>query len=107
MHTNYLEYVKREENGEFLAFMLKHMNNWAARSYCNRVIRLSGATQDFPKSTICNVHGVSPKFLEIGEEKTELKQAGEPPFSRGAYFLGKMVWGKGYRYWLSSVFRSL
>ncbi|MBA0592402.1 hypothetical protein Gorai_009384, partial [Gossypium raimondii] len=28
------------------------------------VIRLSAATQDYPRSIICNLHGVNPKFLE-------------------------------------------
>lgn len=56
-----------------------------------KVLRLSAATQDLPKSVVCNVHGVNPKFLEIGERMSAEK------FSKGAYFLGKMVWAKGYR----------
>jgi len=35
--------------------------------------------------------------LKIGEEITANRESGEPPFSKGAYFLGKMVWAKGYR----------
>lgn len=62
-----------------------------------QILRLSDATQDLPKSVICNVHGVNPKFLEIGERMTAEKEAGEQKFSKGAYFLGKMVWAKGYR----------
>lgn len=57
------------------------------------MIRLSGATQDLPRSIICNVHGVNPKFLEIGMKKREEQKA----FSKGAYFIGKMVWSKGYK----------
>ncbi|KAG4925534.1 hypothetical protein JHK87_051074 [Glycine soja] len=76
IHTNYLEYVKREKNG---------------------VIRLSAATQDYTGSIICNVHGVNPKFLEIGKKKREQQQKGEHAFTKGAYFIGKMIWSKGYK----------
>uniref|UniRef100_A0A0A9E1U0 digalactosyldiacylglycerol synthase n=1 Tax=Arundo donax TaxID=35708 RepID=A0A0A9E1U0_ARUDO len=68
-----------------------------ARAYCNKILRLSGATQDLPKSMICNVHGVNPKFLEVGERIAAERESGQQSFSKGAYFLGKMVWAKGYR----------
>lgn len=64
---------------------------------CIQVLRLSAATQDLPKSVICNVHGVNPKFLEIGEKVAAEREFGQEAFSKGAYFLGKMVWAKGYR----------
>ncbi|KAI5083985.1 hypothetical protein GOP47_0000154 [Adiantum capillus-veneris] len=98
VHTNYLEYVKREKNGPFQAFLLKYVNNWVTNIYCHKVIRLSAATQTLPKSIICNVHGVSPKFLQIGQAVAEEKKRRKEVFTHGgAYFLGKMVWGKGYR----------
>ncbi|KAF5189111.1 Digalactosyldiacylglycerol synthase 1 protein [Thalictrum thalictroides] len=93
VHTNYLEYIKREKNGAVQAFLVKHVNNWIARAYCHKVLRLSAATQDLPKSVVCNVHGVNPKFLKVGDKVSQEKE----PFSKGAYFLGKMVWAKGYR----------
>lgn len=61
------------------------------------MLRLSAATQDLPRSIICNVHGVNPRFLKIGEKVAAERERGEPPFSKGAYFLGKMVWAKGYK----------
>ncbi|XP_062219256.1 digalactosyldiacylglycerol synthase 1, chloroplastic-like [Phragmites australis] len=97
VHTNYLEYIKREKNGALQAFLVKHINNWVTRAYCDKVLRLSAATQDLPKSIICNVHGVNPKFLKIGEKITADGESGQPSFSKGAYFLGKMVWAKGYK----------
>ncbi|XP_021855420.2 digalactosyldiacylglycerol synthase 1, chloroplastic isoform X2 [Spinacia oleracea] len=97
VHTNYLEYIKREKNGAVQAFFVKHVNNLVARAHCHKVVRLSAATQDLPKSIICNVHGVNPKFLEIGEKLASERAAGQQAFSKGAYFLGKMVWAKGYR----------
>jgi digalactosyldiacylglycerol synthase len=62
-----------------------------------QVIRLSAATQDYPGSIVCNVHGVNPKFLEIGKKKREQQQNGENAFTKGAYFIGKMIWSKGYK----------
>ncbi|KAI4369125.1 hypothetical protein MLD38_017610 [Melastoma candidum] len=97
VHTNYLEYIKREKNGALQAFLVKHINNWVTRAYCNKVLRLSAATQDLPKSVVCNVHGVNPKFLMIGEKVAAERELGQQAFSKGAYFLGKMVWAKGYR----------
>lgn len=62
-----------------------------------QIIRLSGATQDLPRSVVCNVHGVNPKFLEVGKLKLRQLQNGEKAFTKGAYYIGKMVWSKGYR----------
>lgn len=63
-----------------------------------QVIRLSAATQKFPRSVICNVHGVNPKFLEIGRRKKEQQeQLGNKAFRNAAYYIGKMVWNKGYK----------
>lgn len=97
VHTNYLEYIKREKNGALQAFLVKHINNWVTRAYCDKVLRLSAATQDLPKSIVCNVHGVNPKFLEIGERIAAERESGQQSFTKGAYFLGKLVWAKGYR----------
>ncbi|GAB2292616.1 Digalactosyldiacylglycerol synthase 1, chloroplastic [Dionaea muscipula] len=97
VHTNYLEYIKREKNGALQAFFVKHINNLVIRAHCDKVLRLSAATQDMPKSTVCNVHGVNPKFLKIGEKMASERALGQQAFSKGAYFLGKMVWAKGYK----------
>ncbi|KAK1429278.1 hypothetical protein QVD17_11484 [Tagetes erecta] len=97
VHTNYLEYIKREKHGALQAFFVKHINNLVTRAYCDKVLRLSAATQDLPKSVICNVHGVNPKFLKIGAKKAAERENGRESFSKGTYFLGKMVWAKGYR----------
>lgn len=62
-----------------------------------QVIRLSDATQEYPNSIVCNVHGVNPKFLEIGLKKLEQQKLQEQAFTKGAYYIGKMVWSKGYK----------
>ncbi|KAG8391784.1 hypothetical protein BUALT_Bualt01G0223000 [Buddleja alternifolia] len=97
VHTNYLEYVRREKNGQLQAFILKYVNSWVVDIYCHRVIRLSAATQDLPRSVVCNVHGVNPRFLDIGMVKREQQHNGSQAFTKGAYYIGKMVWSKGYK----------
>jgi len=62
-----------------------------------QVIRLSAATQELPRSVVCNVHGVNPKFLEVGNVKLGQQQRGEVAFTKGVYYIGKMVWSKGYK----------
>ena len=42
-----------------------------------QVVRLSVATQDLPNSVICNVHGVNPKLLKIGEKIAADKELGQ------------------------------
>jgi digalactosyldiacylglycerol synthase len=91
IHTCYTTYAR--ENGVFgvpSALFLNFLNKWVCRSYCHRVIKLSDAVQALPHSVTCNVHGVRDQFVEIGTERRG------KPFSKGAYFLGKMLWAKGY-----------
>lgn len=68
---------------------------------------MSAATQDFPRSIVCNVHGVNPKFLEIGKRKLMQLQRGELTFTKGAYYIGKMVWSKGYKELLNLLSKHL
>ena len=41
-----------------------------ARAYCHKIIKLSAVIQSLApeKETVCNVHGVREKFLEVGQE---------------------------------------
>jgi len=97
VHTNYLDYVSREEGGNIKKKIVKSINSLVCRAYCDKVIKLSGAVQHLPKSEICNVHGVSPKFLESPpkgvDQDTEVDQS---KFKKGVYFMGKALWAKGY-----------
>ncbi|CAI5472076.1 unnamed protein product [Closterium sp. Yama58-4] len=90
-HTNYTEYIKRDliyGGPRTAAFLLVY--SWlVARANCHRVIRLSGAVQPFCDSIVCNVHGVSPQFLDESHVT--------PPHATGVYFVGKVLWGKGYQ----------
>lgn len=96
MHTNYLDYARREEGGNLKEAILKHINSWVCRIHCHKVIKLSDAVQPLPRQETMFVHGVSPTFLTVGEKKAQAASAGEARFSKGAYFLGKVVWAKGY-----------
>eukprot|EP00898_Chlorokybus_atmophyticus_P004193 jgi/Chlat1/4775/Chrsp308S04747 len=93
LHTNYLEYVRREPHGKLRAFLLRHVNRWVCRVHCNQVIRLSAATQaDIARSMVKNVHGVCPAFINVG-----VQRAADRQFPNGAYFIGKVLWSKGYK----------
>lgn len=91
VHTNYLEYAKKHGVfGPQRALFLNFLNKWVCRSYCHRVIKLSDAVQALPHSVTCNVHGVRDKFIDIGRSRRGKS------FESGAYFLGKVLWAKGY-----------
>ena len=69
VHTNYLEYARREEHGAVKEAVLRFVNSWVVRAYCHSVVKLSDAVQPLPRESTCFVHGVSPRFLAIGEER--------------------------------------
>ena len=121
MHTNYLDYARREKGGNVKEVVLRAINSWVCRAHTHKVVKLSDAVQRLPRQCTQFVHGVSPKFLEVGAEKSDAYRAAasaaaaaaaggggaKPPCSeavadeaqvwpRGAYFLGKVVWAKGY-----------
>ena len=159
VHTNYLEYARLEEHGAVKEAAMRFVNSWVSRVHCHKIIKLSDAVQDFPRSETVNIHGVSPVFLEVGRRKAfatavataaendpdsaaasamgrtvnnmirsfgakreaarseTRRREGKPPpapepekirpsnevFSKGCYFLGKVVWGKGFNELLQRV----
>eukprot|EP00775_Hariotina_reticulata_P013587 gene13587-13712_t len=96
MHTNYLDYARREERGQVKEALLKHINAWVCRIYCHKVIKLSDAVQQLPRQETMFVHGVSPAFLQVGQDKASAASEGKEAWGKGAYFLGKVLWAKGY-----------
>ncbi|CAD7702680.1 unnamed protein product [Ostreobium quekettii] len=100
MHTNYIDYARREENGEVKARILHRVNQWVTRIHCDQVVKLSDAVQPLLREKTMFVHGVSPAFIKVGKNKAQQALAATDPgasvFPKGMYFLGKMVWGKGY-----------
>lgn len=96
MHTNYLDYARREEQGALKEAVLRHINTWVCRAHCHKVVKLSDAVQPLARQDTMFVHGVSPNFLRVGEAKAAEAADGAQPFNKGAYFLGKVLWAKGY-----------
>ena len=66
-----------------------------------QVVKLSDAVQTLPRQTTQFIHGVPRQFLAVGDKKSAPPSEGEERFSRGAYFMGKAVWAKGYTELLS------
>lgn len=89
MHTNYVDYARRMA-GEAASITLKKLNKFLCRQHTHKVIKLSGAVQKLPREQVCFVHGVSDSFLHIGRKKQNII------FNKGAYFLGKALWAKGF-----------
>lgn len=103
VHTNYLDYARREEGGEMKENVLKVINSWVCQAHCHKVVKLSGAVQPLPKEHTEFVHGVSPSFLEVGMNRRTPKPGTDKRFSDGFYFIGKVVWAKGYTELLQMV----
>eukprot|EP00958_Prasinococcus_capsulatus_P022585 scaffold3187_cov361-Prasinococcus_capsulatus_cf.AAC.3 len=92
---------------------MSYVNRWVCRSYCHKVIKLSDAVQSLPRQQTCNVHGVAPHFLEIGDSFS--KRLHDPAadststpaqeFEKDAYFIGKCLWAKGYKELLDMMTR--
>ena len=100
MHTNYLDYARREENGDVKVKILRMVNQWVTRIHCDQVVKLSDAVQPLVREKTMFVHGVSPSFIEVGRRKAQqaavVTEDRLPLFPKDMYFIGKMVWGKGY-----------
>ncbi|GAQ79435.1 digalactosyldiacylglycerol synthase [Klebsormidium nitens] len=72
-HTNYMDYLRRQAGEAFppLIPLMWTLNVLLVRANCHKVIRLSRGVQWFFDSVVCNVHGVSPNFLDIGDRVRE------------------------------------
>lgn len=91
IHTNYVDYARRMA-GERAAGTLRRLNKFLCRQHTHKVIKLSNAVQELPRQETCFVHGVSHSFLH---QRTE-GSASAVPFNKGAYFIGKALWAKGF-----------
>mmetsp|Transcript_38835 Transcript_38835/g.97568 ORF Transcript_38835/g.97568 Transcript_38835/m.97568 type:complete len:899 (-) Transcript_38835:276-2972(-) len=103
VHTNYLDYARREEGGDIKEGLLRAINQWVCQAHCHKVVKLSGAVQSLPKEHTEFVHGVSPAFLDVGVSRREPLPGSDKRFSQGFYFIGKVVWAKGYTELLDMV----
>ncbi|KAK9861589.1 hypothetical protein WJX84_001177 [Apatococcus fuscideae] len=95
IHTNYVDYIRRG-GGRAASLSVTYLNRRVCCIHCHKVIKLSDAVQSLPRQVTCFVHGVPPPFLEVGQQASKPSQPGEPRFSKGAYFVGKLMWAKGF-----------
>ena len=103
IHTNYAAYAR--QNGVGTAVLGDPINIASAlvvRAYCHKIIKLSPVLPIFAKGkeTTENVHGVRNEFL-FPPRKSSLDDMetieGASKFSHAEiYFIGKIVWAKGF-----------
>lgn len=116
VHTNYEEYARQYGIGASLiaAPAIGAMSALAMRAHCHQVIKLSDTLPSFApgKEVTCNVHGVRGEFLEGVDSSALRPSSGERHEGRGdknekdgdgdseapspVYFIGKLVWAKGF-----------
>lgn len=106
LHTNYGSYVKQYGMGTSLltAPALNALSALVIRAYCHRVIRLSGTlTSLVPNIELTvNVHGVRDEFFHHRHHHhnkgiLNLLPSDRPPEKCAAvYFIGKLIWAKGF-----------
>mmetsp|Transcript_23533 Transcript_23533/g.35598 ORF Transcript_23533/g.35598 Transcript_23533/m.35598 type:complete len:778 (-) Transcript_23533:792-3125(-) len=98
LHTNYEAYMQDYGLGASIigAPAIKILSSIVVRAYCHRVIRLSAVLPSLApnKEVTSNVHGVRAEFLDSccisdGAGSEEEEQA-------SVYFIGKLIWAKGF-----------
>lgn len=100
VHTNYIGYARMYQPQN--VWVVRLINQLVCRAYCDRLVKLSDCLQRLPRASVCNVHGVRAEFVAEGERIAADAAArrgggGGRTTSSGAYFIGKMLWAKGYR----------
>lgn len=95
MHTNYKELGRRIAGPLVVPFLHAIVAGLCA-IHCHKVVKLSDTVQKLPRQVTSNVHGVAQCFLDVGRQSAATAAEGKKPFSKGAYCLGKIVWGKGW-----------
>ena len=98
--------------GPYKACAALLMARWMTNGHCHRIVKLSGTLPrvgNDDAEIIANVHGVRDDFLEIGSRRavthpyssTSDSRLSDPmaepsrPRTKGAYFIGKLLWQKG------------
>lgn len=82
------------------------VNSLVVQANCHKVVKLSGVLQEFVPGgeVVENVHGIREVFLEEGQRRsrshaTTSTNTNEEEVSaerKGVYFIGKLLWAKGF-----------
>lgn len=107
IHTNYKAYAREHAPAGFLAApLLAGVNSMVVQANCHRVVKLSGVLQEFAPMGECieNVHGIRETYLKEGERRRQMMSTAATTMTtttpvrsrRRAYFIGKLLWAKGF-----------
>ena len=105
LHTNYSAYLDQYSRGVSVitSSALTALSSLVVKSYCHRIIRLSDTLPVLyqPIEITCNVHGVRSEFFitqhdNNNNNNNNNKETGTSEYYSPIYFIGKLVWAKGF-----------
>ena len=98
IHTNYKAYaLNHGRAGVLTAPILAGVNRLVVANNCHRVVKLSGVLQEFGGSEVVeNVHGIRQAYLDEGRRRHFRRRGGRGGGGGRAYFIGKLLWAKGF-----------